>query len=128
VGLTNLGRDLVAADIIGEAITEFNNANGALGVGNSSAAFDPTHTNLQGASRLRRAMDATFPTRATNVVTAKSTFAPADANFDWAEWGWFNNTTDAAGTMFSRFVQAFGTKPSTQTWILTSTLTFTNPP
>jgi hypothetical protein len=124
--LTNAGRDLIAADVIGESVTEFNNANGHLGVGDSATAFAVGQTDLQaGANKLRRAMEATFPTRATNVVTARSLFATGDANFAWNEWGWFN--ASSAGTMMSRKVEALGTKASTQSWQLTATLTFNNP-
>lgn len=37
--LTNAGRDLMVAAVIGEAITAFNNANSYLGAGDSAAAF-----------------------------------------------------------------------------------------
>lgn len=123
--LTNAGRDHIATDLNGEAVTEFNNANAHLGVGNSSAAFDPAHTDLQGGSSFRKAMEATFPSRAGNVITAKSSFSTAQANFAWEEWGYFNAA--AAGTMLSRKVESLGTKPPTQTWILTATLTINNP-
>jgi hypothetical protein len=71
-------------------------------------------------------MEATFPSRAANVITAKSSFAPSEANFAWEEWGYFNAV--AAGTMFSRKAESLGTKPGTQTWVLTATLTINNPP
>lgn len=124
--LTDVGRDFLVADAIGEAVTDFSNANGALGVGDSATAFAPSQTNLLG-TRLRKGMDATYPQRAGAVVTARSTFLPAEANFAWAEWGWFNAVPDATGTMMSRVVQALGTKPPTQSWVITATLTFTNP-
>lgn len=121
---TNAFRDFVASDVIGEAVTEYNNANAALGVGDSTTAFAATQTNLQAATnKLRKAMDATYPTRATNVLTFRSTFGTADANFAWQEWGVFNSTTDAAGTMMSRKVESLGTKTSSQSWQLTATIT-----
>lgn len=123
--LTNAGRDHIATDLNGEAVTEFNNANARLGVGNSNAAFDKTHTDLQGGSTLRKGMEATFPSRAANVITARSLFTTSEANFAWEEWGYFNAA--AAGTMLSRKVESLGTKPGTQTWILTATLTINNP-
>lgn len=125
--LTDAGRDFIASDVIGGAVTDFSNANGAIGVGDSATAFAGAQTNLQGASRLRKGMDATFPQIAANVVTARATFGLAEGNFDWNEWGWFNATPDATGTMMSRKVQSFGTKPPTQSWVITATLTFTNP-
>jgi hypothetical protein len=124
MALTNAGRDILAAMLLGESTTDFNNANSYLGVGDSTTAFSATHTDLQAASnKLRKAMDATYPTRAANVLTFRSTFATGDANFAWQEWGVFN--ASSAGTMFSRKVESLGTKTSAQSWQLTATLTLT---
>ena len=124
MALTNAMRDLIAADVIGESVTEFNNANARLGVGDSTTAFAATQTDLQAATNvLRKAMDATYPTRATNVLTFKATFATGDANFAWQEWGVFNAGT--GGTMMNRKVESLGTKTSSQSWALTATLTVT---
>jgi len=122
--LTNAGRDHIATDLNGEAVTEFNAANARLGVGDSNTAFAAGQTDLQG-TNVRKAMEATFPSRAANVITARSLFTIAEANFAWEEWGYFN--AGAAGTMLSRKVESLGTKPPTQTWILTATLTVNNP-
>src|SRR5574342_934853 len=122
--LTNAGRDHVAADLIGEAVTSFSNANAHLGVGDSSTAFAATQTDLQAATnKLRKAMDATYPSRVTNVLTFRATFAAGDANFAWNEWGVFNAAS--AGVMFCRKVEALGTKTSAQSWQLTATVTLT---
>lgn len=124
--LTNAGRDFIAADIIGESVTEFNNANAYLGVGDSTTAFAATQTNLQAATnKLRKAMEATYPTRSVNVLTFRSLFGTGDANFAWQEWGVFNNVTDGSGTMLSRKVESLGTKTSAQSWQLTATITVT---
>lgn len=123
MALTNAGRDFIATDVIGESVTEFNNANAHLGVGDSATAFAATQTDLQASTnKLRKAMESTYPTRAANVVTARSLFGLTDANFAWNEWGWFN--ASSAGTMMSRKVESLGTKPATQSWQLTATLTF----
>jgi hypothetical protein len=124
MALTNAGRDLIAADIIGETVTEFTNANAHIGVGDSSTAFAAAQTDLQAATnKMRKAMDATYPTRATNVLTFRSTFATGDANWAWNEWGVFN--ASSAGTMLNRKVESLGTKASTQSWQFTVTLTVT---
>jgi hypothetical protein len=124
MALTNAMRDLIAADVIGESVTEFSNANAHLGVGDSATAFAATQTDLQAASnKFRKAMDATYPTRATNVLTFRATFATGDANFAWQEWAVFN--ASSAGTMFNRKVESLGTKTSAQSWQLTVTLTVT---
>lgn len=122
MGLTNAGRDLIAAMVIGEATTDFNNANARLGVGDSNAAFAVGQVDLQAAAnKFRKAMDATYPQRAGNVLTFRSTYALAEANFVWNEWATFNAA--AAGTMLQRKVEALGTKQNTQSWQLTVTIT-----
>lgn len=114
----------------GQALTYFNNAQAAIGVGDSSAAAAATQTNLQAATnKLRKAMDATYPqhtdatTSGAASIVFKSTFATTDANFAWAEWGVFNSATDATGRMLNRKVEALGTKTSAASWTLTVTLT-----
>lgn len=109
---------------IAAASTPFNNANSFIGVGDSTTAFAANQTDLVAATnKLRKAMDATFPSGAANVITFRSTFGTADANFAWQEWGVFNAAS--AGTMLSRKVESLGTKTSAQTWQFTVTLTFT---
>lgn len=122
MALTNGGRDYFAQTILGEAVTAFNNANSYIGVGDSTTAFAAAQTDLQAASnKFRKAQDATYPQRATNVLTFRSTFGTSDANFAWQEWGVFNGA--AGGTMLNRKVESLGTKPGTQTWQFTVTLT-----
>jgi hypothetical protein len=126
--LTNVGRDHLAQAAIGEAVTAFNNASANIAVGNSATAFAATQTDLVGASKFRKQMDATFPTRAANVLTFRATFATGDANFAWAEWGITNSVaSQSGGTLLNRKVDALGTKTSSQSWQFTVTLTVTNP-
>ena len=131
MALTTTGRDFIAAAIIGDdtttadqALTTFNNANAALGVGDSTTAFAVGQTDLQAATnKLRKAMLATFPSRAANVLTFKSTFTTAEANWVWNEVGVFNSATAATGTMLSRNVANLMTKTSAVSVDLTHTLT-----
>lgn len=130
MALVNSGRDYIAAAIIGndtgtagQALTTFNNANAALGVGNGTTAFAVGQTDLQGASKTRKAMLATFPSLAANVITFKSTFGTADANYAWEEVGVFNSATLATGSMLSRNVATLMTKTSAVSVDLTHTLT-----
>lgn len=122
MGLTNAGRDVIAAMIIGESTTDFNNSNAYLGVGDSNTAFSASQTDLQASSnKLRKAMSATYPTRASNVLTLRSLFGTSDANFAWEEWATFN--ASSSGTMLQRKVESLGTKTSAQSWQLTVDLT-----
>lgn len=108
---------------IAAAATPFNNTNTYIGVGDSTTAFAAGQTDLQAATnKMRKGMDATYPSGASNVITFRSTFATTDANWAWQEWGIFN--ASSGGTMLSRKVESLGTKTSAQTWQFTATLTF----
>lgn len=120
--LTNAYRDFLASLSAGAGGTAFNNANSYIGVGDSTTAHAFAQTDLQAATnKLRKAMDATYPQVAANVLTFRSTFGTGDANFAWQEWGVFNAA--AAGTMMNRKVESLGTKTSSQSWQLTVTVT-----
>lgn len=118
--------------VAGNALTYFNNANAAIGWGDSSTAAAGTQTDLQAATnKVRKGMDATFPTHtdgttsASQVATFKATAASGDANWAWAEWGIFNSPTAATGRMLSRKVESLGTKTSASTWAHTVAVTLT---
>ena len=123
MGLTNAGRNHIADAIIDNGPpTPFDNTNAYLGVGDSATAFAAAQTDLQAATnKLRKAMEATYPQIATNVLTFRSLFGTADANWAWEEWALFNAA--AAGTMLCRKVESLGTKTSAQSWQLTATIT-----
>jgi hypothetical protein len=114
----------------GQALTFYNNANAAIGVGDSNTAAADTQTNLSAATnKLRKAMDATYPlhtdstgTAGSKSITLRSTFGTSDANWVWNEWGVFNSATDGTGRMLNRKVESLGTKTSSATWVLTITL------
>ena len=113
--------------LIGTGVTAFDNSNAYIGVGNSTTAAAATQTDLQGASKHREAMDATYPTHTDGTTSGaasivfKSTFETADANFAWEEWGIFNAST--SGRMLNRKVTSLGTKTSSDEWAFTVTIT-----
>jgi len=123
--MTDAGRDHIASDLIGEAVTEFNNANATIGVGDGTAVFAKTQTDLQGANKTRKGMEAGYPQRTANQITLRSLFSTAEANHAWDEWGVFNAL--AAGAMLNRKVEALGTKTAAQSWQFDVTLTVNNP-
>jgi hypothetical protein len=126
MALTTAFRDHLTRAAIGSSVTSFNNANAHLGVGGGAGAtnaFAAAQTDLQGASKTRKAMDATFPTdppSPANRMTFRSTFATGDANYQWDEWAVFNAA--AAGTMMNRVVTNLGTKTSAASWQFTVTI------
>ncbi len=107
----------------GSAVAAFDATNARIGVGNGTAATDPTHTDLQGATTLRKGMDASYPqhtdgvTAAANNVTFRATFSTSEANFTWNEWGIFNAA--AGGRMLNRKVENLGDKTSAASWVFT---------
>ena len=123
MALTNVGRNFIAQAIINDGSpTFFSNGTAHIGVGDSATAFIATQTDLQAATnKLRKSMDTSYPTRATNAITFQSTFSTAEANFAWNEWAVFNAA--ASGTMLNRLVESLGTKTSAQSWLLNVTLT-----
>jgi hypothetical protein len=123
----SLGNGTTTAD---QTLTYMSNARAAIGVGDSSTAAAGTQTDLQAASnKLRKAMDATYPTHTDGTSSGnaswslRSTFATTDANYAWAEWGTFNTATAATGRMLNRKVESLGTKTSAAAWVFTVTLT-----
>lgn len=122
--VTNAGGAQVLDLIIGASGIHFGNTKAYIGVGDSAIAPAITQTDLQGAvdntNKLRRAMLATFPSRSGQVMTFKSTFAAADANFMWNEIGLFNSAIGLA--MLSRALIA---SPFTKTSSLAVDATFT---
>jgi hypothetical protein len=105
-----------------------------LGTGNGagSAAIGDTDLGAAAGSANRwfNIMDATFPSVATNVLTAKSTFASADGNYAWNEWGLdigtptvSSSATVNATLLNHKTSAALGTKASGSSWALTVTIT-----
>lgn len=122
MSLTTAGRNFIASAIVNDSSPDFFDSGSYLGVGDSSTAYSAAQTDLQAVSnKLRKAMEATYPQRATNVLTFQSLFGTGDANFAWEEWAVFN--ASSSGTMLNRKVEALGTKTSAQSWLLTVAIT-----
>jgi hypothetical protein len=122
MAITNAGAVLAAQCLMNDSATFLSSSNAYLGVGDSSTAFAAAQTDLQAASnKLRKAMEASYPTRSSGALTFRSLFGTSEANFAWAEWAVFN--ASSSGTMFSRKVESLGTKTNTQSWQLTATVT-----
>lgn len=123
--LMNIGGSAIWDLVTGLATyVAFSNANSYLGVGDSAAAEAVGQTDLQAAvNKLRKAMNATYPSYVTRVITFQSDFTGAEATYTWAEVGTFNAA--AAGQMLNRKVQALGVKGAGATWTLTETITLT---
>lgn len=122
MALSNAGRDLIAAAIVGASYTPYNAANAHIGVGDGTGVFLAGQTDLLGANQLRKPMEAGFPTQVANLLSFRSLFGTGDANFDWEEWGVFNGLAGPT-TMLNRKVESLGLKTNSQSWQLTAELT-----
>lgn len=134
MGLTNDGTNVIASALIGEsAYPLFDNTNAALGVGDDNTAFSASQSQLQaeanGTDALRKGMNSGFPDRdpdsdgSDNLLRLQSTFGTSEANFNWLEWGVFNDTTSGGGQMLCRVQEDLGTKTNASKWVLEVDLT-----
>lgn len=121
--LTNAGINNLLTHICSASGTKWDNTNAYLCVGDSSTAFAAAQTDLQAATnKLRKAMDASYPTYGTSQKAVwRSTFTALEANFDWNEFAVANAST--GGTILNRKVSSQGAKTSGQTWELTLEIT-----
>jgi hypothetical protein len=120
--LVNVGIQLMLDKLIGAAGTVFDNTNAYIGIGDSNAAVSASQTDLQASTnKVRKAMDATFPSRSGQTMTWRCTFSTSEGNFSIQEAGIFN--ASSAGTMLNRLLAALGTKTSATTLQVTATLT-----
>jgi hypothetical protein len=131
--LTTAGLTRITSLITGAGGVAFTNTTARIGTGNSSTAAAVGQTDLQAAAgstnRWFQIMDATFPTTAAGVITAKATFASGDGNYAWLEFGidiatatvTSGNTVNT--TLLNRAVISQGTKTAGQSWTATATIT-----
>lgn len=118
----NAGGALVLNLIIGAGGTVFSAANANIGVGDSSSSTTSGMTDLQaGSNKLRKGMDATYPSLSGQTMSWKATFGSSEANFAWNEAAIFN--ASSAGTMLCRATGSFGTKSSGTSWQFTYSCT-----
>lgn len=136
--VTTVGLARVLDRLIGVSVQAADNTHTFLGVGNSATAATVGQTDLQagtgGSNRQWKGMDATYPSRASSVVTFKATYTSGEAAFAWNEWALeVDNGTVSPGTaalstgtqkMINRRTPSggMGTKGAV-TWTLTVTLT-----
>jgi hypothetical protein len=132
--LTTAGLTRVTSLINGAGGQAATNTATRIGTGNGvgTAAVGDTDMSASAGSSNRwyQIMDATFPSTSAGVITFKSTFASADGNYAWNEWG----IDIAAPTVTSTAVvgacllnhktsAALGTKTAGSSWAFTATIT-----
>ena len=120
--LLNEGIQLLEDKLIAAGGTAYNNANAYIGVGDSDTAAVATQTGLQAATNKKYVgMDDTYPSRSSQTITWRATFASADGNFDWNEFTLANGDSNS-DTNLNRKVSDQGTKVSGQSWVISLTL------
>jgi len=108
----------------------FDNAHAMLAVDDSTAAETTAQIDIQAVTNRKfKAMAATYPIHsfsqfdtATKSIIYKSSFTLAEANYAWNEFGLFNGPDGGGALMLNRKVAALGTKPNTEVWDLTLTI------
>lgn len=122
--LLNEGIALLQSLLTGGAGTNYGNAAAYLGVGDSDTAASASQTGLQAeTNKTYKAMEATYPSIASQTTTWRAVFGSDDANFAWKEFTVANGNSDSAVNL-NRKVSAQGTKTSGQTWTLDLAITW----
>jgi len=103
--------------------TKWDNTNAYIGVGNSSTAEQESDTGLLGASKLYKAMLATYPQRSAQTAEWKSEFIDTEAEFAWEEFT-VSNTNSDSGVNLNRKTASKGTKGSGEVWTVSLKITF----
>lgn len=132
--LTTSGLTRVISLLIGGGGQAASNTAARIGVGNGAGTAAVGDGDLSAAvgstNRWFQTMDATYPQAAAAVATFKSTFASADGNFAWNEWGIdIGSPTVSSGSTVNAVLlnhktsAGAGTKSSGTTRVATATIT-----
>jgi len=118
--LLNTGIDEMWDLITGVSSNYYNNASARIGVGDSSAAANPSQTDLQATTnKTYKGMEAGYPTSTSQKATFRASFGSSEANYTWNEWVVKHSTS---AICLNRKVDSLGTKTS-GTWTLEVTIT-----
>lgn len=136
--ITTAGWTRVANLMGGLGGTAFNSTNARIGVGNGSTAVAVGNTDLSAAAGstnrwfqlVSGAPTVTSPgdSGATTKIAYTASFASADGNFAWSEFGVDNGTASGntvTAPLFNRALISQGTKIAGQVWNATATINFT---
>ena len=132
--LTTAGLTRITSLITGAGGQALTNTSGRIGVGNGAGTAAVGDTDLSAAAgtanRYFQPFDATYPTTAAGVITAYATFASANGNFAWNEFGIdigaptvTGGSTVNAVLLNHKTSIAQGTKTSGQSWTAQTTIT-----
>lgn len=108
--------------IAGQSTAYFNNANAHIGVGNGTTPAQASQTGLQGASKLYKRVDLTYPQISNQSIIFRATFGSGEAAFEWQEFTVANGNSDSAVNL-CRKVENHGVKGVDDTWVVSLTIT-----
>lgn len=108
--------------IAGIGGTPFNNAHSYIGVGDGTTEASAEQTGLQGANKLYKPVDPTYPQISNQTITYRATYGPGEAAFSWQEFTIANGNSDSAINI-CRKVENHSTKPSADTWVVSLSIT-----
>jgi hypothetical protein len=110
--------------IAGMGGTPFNTVNSYIGVGDGTTAAEASQKGLQGANKLYKPVDPTYPQISNQTITYRATFGSGEAAFDFQEFTIANGDSDSAVNI-CRKVEDHSTKPSADTWVVSLSITLT---
>jgi hypothetical protein len=132
--LVNVGIQRLEDLLIGAGGQAYTNTYARIGTGNGAGTAAAGDTDLSASAgssnRWFQGMDATFPSRSAQTLTFKSTFASADGNYAWNEWGidaggaGASTSSATVGTplLNHKTSAALGTKAAGSSWAFTATI------
>jgi len=124
--LMNVGINEMLELLMGAAATAYSNAAAYLGVGDSAAALNATHTDLQAAAnKVYVAMNASYPSITAQTITFQSDFGAGVGTWNWLEEATFNGNNPPTAEMLNRTISNLGTKAAGATWTLSMAITIT---
>lgn len=98
-------------------VTEFDNANAHIGVGDLSDWQGFAATDFIATNKAKRPMLSGYPVVGSEgLVTFRASFPDGVAEFFWNQAGIFNADTFGSGDMLNIRESAYGTKPADVTW------------
>lgn len=122
--LANVGINVLLDLLMGAAGTAFTAGNAYLGVGDSNAAENAAHTDLQASvNKAYVGMVDGYPVVSTTTITFQADFTGALGTYAWEECATFNGNNPPTAAMLNRKRQSLGTKAPGATWTLSMAVT-----
>ncbi len=115
-------QQLIDLAIEADAVNYYTNALARMGVGDGTGAVVATQTGLLGGSTSFVAMEATFPSRTTERVDFKGSYADGVAEFAWEEFSVDNGAS--SNKNLQRLLASKGTKGTGEVWTAEVQITF----